>query len=234
MNLDQLINFLLSLIFPLRCSTCKIRIKSGAWCADCRKKIIIRPSFICPTCRRRCPEPYLPCHPKNNFLLIAPTSFEQPEIRELIHSLKYDGLKSAAQEMADLIGQNIGKHIATLLNPEKTFIVPIPLHPTKLKQRGFNQSEQLALEITKKLGERWRVKNILTRNINNKSQTKCLNKQERIENVRGIFTVHQKLEGQDLIVVDDVFTSGATMQEAIRTLKKAGASRIIVLTFAEA
>jgi ComF family protein len=166
--------------------------------------------------------------------LAAPTSFEQSEIRELVHSLKYDGLKPITQEMATLINQSLGKNILKLLNPEKTFIIPIPLHPIKLKQRGFNQSEQLAREIAQKLGKGWRVKNILIRKINNKSQTECLNKKERIENVRGIFTVKQKLEGQDLIVVDDVFTSGATMREVIKTLKSAGAGRVVALTFAEA
>ncbi len=233
-NIKFVGNLLLSLLFPLRCIACRERIKGGALCSACRAKIIIHRGFLCPTCRRHLPEPYSSCHPKNSFLLSAATSFQQPEVRELVHSLKYAGLKSAAEEMAGLMEMGLGNSLLELLNPQITLIVPAPLHFQKLQQRGFNQSDLLAIKIAEKMGPKWQIKRILKRIQNNKSQTECKNKKERFKNVSGIFEVTEKLAGPDIVLIDDVFTSGATMQEMMRTLKAAGAGRLIAIVFAEA
>jgi ComF family protein len=126
------------------------------------------------------------------------------------------------------------EYLTPLLNPEKTFLVPTPLHSQRLRERGFNQSELLALKIAERLNFKWKVKNVLQRIKNNKSQTECKNKKERAENVQGIFAVSENIKDCDLVVIDDVYTSGATLQEIIKTLKTAGAGRIIALVFAEA
>jgi ComF family protein len=151
-----------------------------------------------------------------------------------VHSLKYAGLKSAAEEMAGLIEAGLGKSLLELLNPQNTLIVPAPLHPQRLQRRGFNQSDLLAIRIAEKMGPEWRAKRVLKRIKNNKSQTECKNKKERFKNVSGIFEVTEKLAGLDIVLVDDVFTSGATTREMMRTLKAAGAGRLIAVVFAEA
>lgn len=234
MELEPFANTLLSLLFPLRCVTCNKRIRLGALCNDCRAKIVIRPGFICPICRRRSKDPYFSCHAQTGFLLLTPTSFQQKEIQDLVHSLKYRGLKSSVEEMANIIIPEIKEHLIPILNPAKTFFIPTPLHPQRLRERGFNQGELLALEIAKQLNGGWRIKNVLKRIVNNKSQTECKNKKERAENVKGIFAVSENIENYDLVVIDDVYTSGATTQEIVGTLKAAGAGRIVVITFAEA
>lgn len=233
MNLDQLTTFLLSLIFPLRCVTCKTRIRDGVLCSNCRSKIVISDGFTCPTCRRHSKDPYFPCHP-TNFILLTSVNFQQKEVQDLVHSLKYQGLKLSAEEMANLIIPKFREYLFPLLNPEKTLLIPTPLHPQRLRKRGFNQSELLALKIKEKLNDKWLIKNVLKRIKNNKSQTECNSKKERAENVRGIFEVSENLKNYDLVIVDDVYTSGATTKEIVGTLKAAGAGRIIALIFAEA
>jgi ComF family protein len=233
MKLGQLTDILLSLIFPLRCVTCTERIKNGALCNNCQSKIIIREGFTCPICRRRSKDPYFSCH-KANFLLLTSTSFNQKEIQDLVHTLKYRNLKSSAEEMANIMSEKFKEYLVPLLNPEKTFLVPTPLHPQRLRERGFNQSELLTFKIAEKLGSEWQINKILKRIKNNKSQTECKNKKERADNVQGIFEVSENLKNYDVIIIDDVYTSGATTQEIVKTLKAAGAGRIIALIFAEA
>lgn len=140
MKLDQLATLLLSLIFPLRCITCGERIKGGVLCNNCRSRVVISEGFVCPICRRHSKDPYFPCHP-TNFLLLTSASFQQKEVQDLVHTLKYRGLKSSTEEMADIMALNFKEYLLPLLNPEQTLFIPTPLHSKRLRERGFNQSE---------------------------------------------------------------------------------------------
>jgi ComF family protein len=111
-------------------------------------------------------------------------------------------------------------------------IIPVPLHPARLRKRGFNQ----ALLLGKTLGK-IHNKRILTgalRRIRNTIPQVQLDHSERVKNVRGAFAVRKQEEIMDkrLLLVDDVFTTGATVNECARVLKKSGAKEIIVLTLA--
>jgi len=111
-------------------------------------------------------------------------------------------------------------------------IIPVPLHPKRLRWRGFNQALILAREV----GRLWRLPVdpfILRRSRETPPQTE-LSEEERTKNVRGAFAVdpRKSVEGESLLLVDDVYTSGATVNECSRALQRAGAKEVHVLTLA--
>jgi ComF family protein len=118
--------------------------------------------------------------------------------------------------------------------PENSLIVPVPLHPKKLRERGFNQSLILAREISKKFTVSLDFMT-LRRHINTEPQI-SLGKKERESNVHGVFSVTDpgKIKGQRIVLVDDVYTSGSTVKECARVLMKNKAAAVAVITLARA
>ena len=105
------------------------------------------------------------------------------------------------------------------------FIIPVPLHSARQRARGFNQAELIARELGRPVNDK-----LLRRRKDTPSQT-GLSRRQRRQNLAGAFEVRSTVKG-DLIVVDDVYTTGSTMNEIARTLKRAGAGRVEVLTVA--
>ncbi len=153
-------------------------------------------------------------------------------LRELIHLLKYERVHPAASLLGRMLGeviQELGADFRTAL------VVPVPLHPTKLRQRGFNQAEEIARTALKSLhSDRLQLaRSLLERGRPTVSQT-GLTISQRSENIRGAFHVQpsEKLDGADVVLVDDVFTTGTTASECARVLRRAGAARVFVATVA--
>jgi len=113
-------------------------------------------------------------------------------------------------------------------------LIPLPLHPSREKERGFNQSELLA-EIISKTFNLPLEKNILIRAKNTRAQAELTDWEERQANLQNAFTVAnpENLKGKNIILVDDVYTSGATMSAAAETLRASGAKKIIGLVLAK-
>lgn len=117
---------------------------------------------------------------------------------------------------------------------EVDLILPVPLHSKRLRWRGFNQSVLLARQLSRAYGIPLHPY-ILSREKETPPQTQ-LSEDDRRRNVRGVFSVHGKevIKGKNLLLVDDVYTSGATVNECSRALKQAGAKEVYVLTLARA
>jgi ComF family protein len=150
--------------------------------------------------------------------------------REAVHALKYGALPRIADDLAAAMAGALVPADATAL------LVPIPLAPKRLRQRGYNQSEALAAA----LGRRWRLpvsRDLLTRVRETATQT-TLTPETRLANVAGAFTPGRRpgvtLPATTLVLVDDVFTTGATLAEAARALEHAGARTIYGITFGRA
>jgi ComF family protein len=153
-----------------------------------------------------------------------------------VYALKYGGLSQIADDLA---------LVTAPLRPgtdEATALIPIPLAPQRLRQRGYNQSELLARALARK----WRIPvvlDLLIRTRETPTQT-ALTPGTRLANVAGAFAVRNakcemrnsafRLSHFELILVDDVFTTGATLAEAARALAQAGATTIHAVTFARA
>ena len=156
-------------------------------------------------------------------------------LRELIHLLKYAGVRPAA----NVLGRMLAEAIAPLepdFAADSIAVVPVPLHRTKLRQRGFNHAELMARAAIKLSPVPCRLRlcaGALERKRETPSQTGLTSHQRR-ENVRGAFAVAQSeaVKGHEVLLVDDVYTTGATVSECTRVLRRAGATRVWVATVA--
>ncbi len=156
-------------------------------------------------------------------------------LRELIHLLKYDRVRSAAPVLGRMLAEAV-----TDLQPHfdvaSALMVPVPLHSSKSRSRGFNQSDLIAESAIRGSSDLRPVKlrpQVLKRVRATESQT-GLTREQRRENMRGAFTVSlpDEVRGRDILVVDDVLTTGTTVGECARVLRKAGAARVWVATVA--
>jgi len=157
-------------------------------------------------------------------------------LRELIHLLKYGGVRPAA----NVLGRMLAEAVATLepvFGQGPVAVIPVPLHKTKQRQRGFNQAELIAraaLKLHPTAPERLTLAaDALRRQRETQSQIGLTNHQRR-ENMRGAFAVTRadEVNGRQVLLVDDVYTTGTTASECARVLRRAGASQVWVATVA--
>jgi len=150
---------------------------------------------------------------------------------DAIHVFKYKGKITTGEILGKMMADHIypGFSIA-----DYSLIVPVPLHPKRLRERGFNQAVILAREISKRFSIPLDFLT-LRRHVFTEPQVK-LGKDRRRENIRGAFAVKngKKVEGQRIILVDDVYTTGSTVKECAGALMKHGVAEVAVLTLARA
>lgn len=179
---------------------------------------------LCGLCRRLEP-PYIKA--------TAYGSYESG-LRELIHLLKYNQVRPAANVLGRMLGEAM-EDLQPLFTSSEVLVVPVPLHSSKLRQRGFNQSELIARAALKqKPSARFQLSaGSLERRRETKSQI-GLSRHQRRENMRGAFVVAEpdEVNGREILVVDDVFTTGTTVSECARVLRRAGAAKVYVATVA--
>ncbi len=209
-----------------------------AFCDPCFSKIYFIQSSLCPCCgipfagadggSHLCGDCIVS---KSVYSTARAVGRYESTLLEAIHRFKYNGRIS--------IGEILGKLMAEFAYPafnirDYSLIMPVPLHPKRLRERGFNQSLVLAREISK----RFRISldfMALVRHVYTEAQI-SLGRKEREANVHGVFSVTDsaKVKGQKIILVDDVYTSGSTVKECARVLMKNRADRVAVLTLARA
>ena len=226
----------LDIVFPPTCLACRAATHAhGALCPQCwsRMRFIERP--FC----ERLGTPFE--HDLGDGLLSpqamadppvfararAVARFEDGPARRLVHRLKY----SDRAELARPIGRWMARAGAELL-ADADLLVPVPLHPLRLWRRRFNQAAALAREISREIGVTCDP-GALRRVKATKSQV-GLSRNQRAENVQGAFRVAEgaDLKGRKIVLVDDVLTSGATLNAASRILLRAGVARVDALVFA--
>ncbi len=163
-------------------------------------------------------------------------SYKQKEIRELIHILKYHRGNFALNTCAEFLAKEI-LSAAGKIDLANAILIPIPRSKKRLKQFGFNQCDLLCKEILKnseikKLNLNFMPK-ILTQNKSFETQTK-LSRKNRIQNAKESFSIKfpEKISGKKIILIDDVWTTGATLLDASRALKQANAKEIVIFALA--
>jgi ComF family protein len=147
--------------------------------------------------------------------------YEQPVIH-LIHALKFD----AKLHLALTLGGLLADHIATLPGARPDKLVPVPMHPRRLGERGYNQALELARPLARRLGVA--VDFTSCQKIRYVAPQATLSARQRRKNIRGAFCVTSAIGARHVAIVDDVMTTGATAGELARTLKKAGVGRVDV------
>lgn len=170
----------------------------------------------------------------NDFFCLYRYTTNSP-IQVLMHHMKYMGYYKIGSLLGDKISDALFKRLPVLSSSCK-IICPIPLHPTKLRDRGYNQSQHIAESIAAKFSIPL-VPDLLKRIKNTKTQTR-LNIQERKENVKNAFIINPKyqalIQNKRVMLVDDVVTSGATANEATKVLRSAGARGIFLVALCKA
>ena len=148
-------------------------------------------------------------------------------MRQAIHQLKYQNLKAISSSLAVLLADYL------LLNPlPGEVLVPVPLHPRRLRERGYNQSVLLAKKLSRLINLPV-ITDCLIRVKEAKPQVRTTTVKERRKNVTGAFICHgDKINGKQIILIDDVCTSGATLEACATALKNNGAVSIWGLTIA--
>ncbi len=236
-QVKRLWDMVLDILFPPSCLACTAaltgtRSELPLVCDACTQSIKVSTAYFCPACRARIPVGQPGCHPKANYVLAGATSYEIPAVQSLIWRLKFNRRTLAAGPLADIVSLFLD---SIRLDISQSIIVPIPLHPSRLRDRGFNQSELIARELIKTRGGGL-CTDVLRKQVATQPQSKLDQWDKRERNVRGSFIIAnpELVKGRDIILLDDVWTSGATMNEAARLLKAAGAKKIIALVVAKA
>ena len=234
----------MDLLFPPRCAVCR-RFVKALICPDCAVEIVpLMPPFC-----RCCGLPLDPlakggdlcaeCRPgERPFDLARAFGPYEGALRQAIHRLKYQAMRPLAKPLAEMAARCFNgaadSEAPALVAAEIDVICPVPLHPARQRLRGFNQSERIARRLGESLG--------LAVNMSALRRTKPTQPQieltadQRRRNVRGAFAVEDKaaVAGQGVLVLDDVWTTGSTITECARVLRRAGAARVLVLTVARA
>jgi ComF family protein len=160
-------------------------------------------------------------------------------MRDAIHALKYDGLHGASRRLGEMLAEAIGR--LALEAPPEMLVIPVPLHRSKYTQRGFNQARLLAENALAGLGRlhpEWRLtlaSSAVVRIRATESQASLTPRQRRI-NLRGAFVVADSaaVATKHILLIDDIFTTGATARSMAQVLMRSGAASVWVATLARA
>lgn len=216
----------------LTCSVCKRESFSySAICDGCKAILPFNNKSICGHCGRATPYPveYCDyCKDKQIYVDMARSVYEYAyPINSLIRRLKYDGEKYLAEELA-----NEMKNVYLLRIGYADCILFVPMTKKRKKSRGYNQSEELAKELSR-LIEIPVYKDVLVKTKETDSQV-GLERRQRFNNIRGSISVKNRaqIKGKRVMVVDDVMTTGSTLEVIAEKLKSAGASEVVALTVA--
>ena len=221
--LNKFINFILDLLFPKFCFNCQ---REGNYlCQDCRATLEISRFHL----------PYSTQNLKDLYFALP---YQNPLVKNLIQKFKYEPF---IKELAPTLSSLIIEHFQLLDNKPPFFggghdfiLIPVPLEKRKLKRRGFNQAEEIAKELSSSL-EIPLFSDCLIKTRGTIPQTD-LSAEARKKNIKGAFLVRNGIlvKNKKILLVDDVYTTGSTMEEAARVLKEAGAKEIIGLAVARA
>ena len=173
---------------------------------------------ICGRCLKKAPE-FDQLHAP--YLYEAPCDF-------MLQQLKFSEKRYFARAAGNLLANYLREQSATGVD----FILPVPLHNSRLLERGFNQSFEIGRYISNALNIPL-INGLLTKQQETAPQM-SLSAKERQKNVRNVFAVEKWLEGKSVAVVDDVVTTGSTVNEIARTLKRSGADKVFIWAFARA
>jgi len=227
-QLDQLKGKLADLLFPLHCLGCG---REGSFiCISCRRALPRLLAPLCPKCSRPLVEEDR-CSACLKWRLeidgIRSLFLFQGTVRQAIHQFKYNNFKALAFPLAQLLAENLETKPLPV-----DVMVPVPLHPRRLRERGYNQSGLLARQLGRLTGLPV-VEDSLVRLMNTPAQARAANADARRNYVRGAFLCNnENLRGKQVLVIDDVCTTAATLDSCAVALNSAGASSVWGLTLA--
>jgi len=229
----------LGFFYPEICRICEVEratVKNGFVCPKCWTQVrFIRPPFC-----ERCGLPFegdittkfecTNCREMElHFSSARSAVVAKTIVLEIIHRFKYQRELWFEPFLADLL---LREAVPALRGQNWDFIAPVPLHPVKEREREFNQAELLARHLS--VATNISLNSSLLRRVSPTATQTLLTRQQRAENMRGAFALRKgvELNGENIILVDDVFTTGATTSSCAKVLQAAGAGEVCVWTVA--
>lgn len=226
------ISKILDYLYPPRCPVCD-RICGDGICDPCRKKLIYIKEDFCLKCGKPLSdsrqEYCMDCRKRKHFFQQGRSLFSyQGAVRKSLYRLKY----ANKREYADCFGEEIAEHLGRWIRQKKiSKIVPVPLHPVRKRQRGYNQAALLARSISRNMGIP--VDEHLLYRVKRTAPQKKLSGQARRANLRDAFVAVKNIRpGERILLVDDIYTTGSTADAAAECLMKAGKCQVYVITVA--
>ncbi|MEI7641349.1 MAG: ComF family protein [bacterium] len=232
-------NGLLSIFFSTQCAGCKRYIKDFKYlylCEECFEKISAPQAPFCQRCHKPLNNAVTQeCHEcgerKNHFSYSRSAGIYSDSLREALHMFKFEAKKGFIR----VLGEYMIKNIDPVIFAGVDFIIPVPVSRATLGEREYNQTELLADYLGKKY--KLSVKKSVVK-IKETARQSTLERQQRLTNLRGAFKVDSKaltlVAGKVVVVVDDIYTTGSTINEMAKILKKAGALEVRAVTLARA
>lgn len=237
LSLNKIKKLGLDILFPIECLACG---KEDIWlCDECFKKIKLKEKDDCLVCKKQ--SAYGKTHAwcrKKTYLdaLIVCTPFNQKIIQDGVHKLKYNFIQELATPLSQILINKIKQlderedeptQLSLLFN-SNLILIPVPLHARRLRWRGFNQAELLAEQLAKKFNLTVSPY-ILKRVRYTRAQTQ-LRRQKRLKNIKDVFKINPdwqgKLKSTKILLVDDVTTTGATLNECAKILRRSGVQEV--------
>jgi|AntRauTorckE6833_2_1112554.scaffolds.fasta_scaffold01049_11 ComF family protein len=236
-KINHLIQSIINIFYPVICPYCRTKVdQEFSTCNSCWPKVQRIEKPFCLQCAAPLEAAFLN-EEKCGACILTPPAFDQALavyaysdlVKKIALKLKRSQATPTARFMAHHMHQ-VGKSFLQ----ESDFIIPVPLHPNRLKQRGFNQATLLAKALAPSLKVKINT-SLLKRHRDTPSQGQ-LSRKSRQKNIEKAFSIHSKTTEKTLLkstitLIDDVMTTGATLEACAKTLKKAGAEKVNVLVF---
>ena len=211
---QQILKFTMDAIFPIRCVGCGLY--DTYFCASCLAEVKIKND----------------AELVGDIPVFSAANYSDQLIQRSLKVFKYGFVRDMAGPLAEVVRtyiDNIPVISSGLLNGNP-LLVPVPLHKKRLNWRGFNQSEVLAKKISETYG--LEVRNVLIRNKNRKPQADIEDRESRMNNIVDSFECPANINGRNIVLVDDICTTGATLNECAKVLAANGARKISALVIA--
>jgi len=231
----------IDIFLPKVCLGCKT--EGFFVCTECIEEISEYKYLVCPICKKRSIDGRIDksCRSESGLtrFMGSPLSHSDKSVKKIIHAFKYQHAKEIASPLSEILIEflnknNFGKIISEYKS--RVIFVPVPLYNFRERERGFNQ----AIEIGNYLSEYYKIpleEKVLIKHKNTEPQADVKNKEEREKNIAGAFSINPTgsdpvglIENKIVILIDDVYTSGATMRECALTLRSAGAAEVWGIT----
>jgi len=222
-----LLKSLADFVFPPLCYGCDAEVEEGLVCEGCRLALFTHELAVCPQCGRPCTrtaETCGQCRTLFRLSRVRALGLYVPPFDKLVQAFKYSGKTK--------VGELLGRALAALVQQDEVLsaadaVCPVPLHPARLRERGFNQSLLLAAAIS--MNTRIPLVECLTRTKNTATQTRKMTPEARLKNLARAFRLRPDagVDGKRVLLVDDVMTTGATLDQAAQELLKGGATSVL-------
>jgi ComF family protein len=222
-----LLKSLADFIYPPICYGCDTEVEEGLVCEGCRLALFTHELAVCPKCHRPCTrtaETCGQCRIPFSLSRVRALGLYVPPFDKLVQAFKYSGKTK--------VGELLGRALAVLVEQDEVLsaadaVCPVPLHPARLRERGFNQSLLLAAAIS--MSTRIPLAEFLVRARNTATQTRKTTHKDRLKNLADAFRLRPDagVGGKRILLVDDVMTTGATLDQAARELLKGGAASVL-------